>query len=183
MSWPGNDPGDEYMRPDSIFFVLIDRLSGLAAAAASIGYAVMTAGVFVSVVFRYVFISPMGWTDEVTRFLLVWCVMLGMAYTLQQGRHIRVTTLVRNFSPKVQRTLEFIGELIALAVLCVFVFKSYQFSSFTKDIGEVSQGSLAIPLWCANLALPIGGGLFVLQYLVELLKTLMGVSKKEDHAH
>lgn len=171
------------MRSDNILFTLIDRLSNLGAAIASVGYAVMTAGVFVSVVFRYVFFSPMGWTDEVTRFLLVWCVMLGMAYTLQQGRHIRVTTLTRNFSPKVQRSLEFISELVALAVLCVFVVKSYQFSAFTKDIGEVSQGSLAIPLWCANLALPIGGVLFILQYIVELLKTLMGVQRKEGHAH
>lgn len=171
------------MRSDNILLALIDRLSNLGAAFASVGYAVMTMGVFVSVVFRYVLLSPMGWTEEVTRFLLVWCVMLGMAYTLQQGRHIRVTTLTRNFSPKVQKALEFISELIALAVLCVFVFKSYQFSAFTKDIGEVSQGSLAIPLWCANLALPIGGGLFILQYIVELLKTLMGVKGKEVHGH
>ena len=172
------------MRSDSALFILMDRLSGLGAAVASLGYAMMAAGVFVSVIFRYVFVSPMGWTDEVTRFLLVWCVMLGMAYTLQQGRHIRVTTLVRNFSPRVQTVLEFIGDLIALAVLCVFVFKSYQFSAFTKDIGEVSQGSLAIPLWCANLALPIGGCLFVLQYLVKVLRTLMGVSREnEDRAH
>jgi len=171
------------MKPDNILIVLIARLSSLGTAFASIGYAVMTMGVFVSVVFRYVLMSPMGWTEEVTRFLLVWCVMLGMAYTLQQGRHIRVTTLVRNFSPRVQRALEFIGGLIALAVLCVFVYKSYQFTSFTKDIGEVSQGSLEIPLWCANLALPFGGGLFVLQYLVELLKILMGVKGKEVHGH
>ncbi len=171
------------MRSDNILIVLIERLSSLGTAFASVGYAVMTMGVFVSVVFRYVLLSPMGWTEEVTRFLLVWCVMLGMAYTLQQGRHIRVTTLTRNFSPKVQRALEFIGSLIALAVLCVFVYKSYQFTSFTKDIGEVSQGSLGIPLWCANLALPLGGALFVLQYLVELLKILMGVKGKEVHGH
>ncbi|MDD5007416.1 MAG: TRAP transporter small permease [Syntrophorhabdaceae bacterium] len=171
------------MRSDGALFILVDRLSAVAAAFASLGYAMMAAGVFVSVVFRYVFVSPMGWTDEVTRFLLVWCVMLGMAYTLQQGRHIRVTTLVRNFSPKVQRALEFIGDLIALAVLCIFVFKSYQFSAFTKDIGEVSQGSLALPLWCANLALPIGGGLFVLQYLVKIVRTLMGIRGNEDQGH
>jgi C4-dicarboxylate transporter DctQ subunit len=171
------------MRSDRGLFIMMDRLSGLGAVFASLGYAVMAAGVFVSVLFRYVFANPVGWTDEVTRFLLVWCVMLGMAYTLQQGRHIRVTTLVRNFSPKTQRTLEFIGDLIALVVLCIFVFKSYQFSAFTKDIGEVSQGSLALPLWCANLALPIGGGLFVLQYLVKIVRTLMGIRGNEDQGH
>lgn len=171
------------MRPNNFLFILVDRLSALAAAFASLGYAVLTAGVFVGVVFRYVLVTPLGWTEEVTRFLLVWCVMLGMAYTLQQGRHIRVTTLVRNFSPKIQRRLEFACDLIASAVLCVFVFKSYQFSSYTKGIGEVSQGSLAFPLWCANLALPIGGGLFVLQYLVESLRILMGVRTNGDQVH
>jgi TRAP-type C4-dicarboxylate transport system permease small subunit len=58
-------------------------------------------------------------------------------------------------------------DLIGLTVLAVFVVKSYQFTLFTKNIGELSQDILAYPLWWAELALPVGGGLFVLQYLVK----------------
>jgi C4-dicarboxylate transporter, DctQ subunit len=168
---------------ENILTKLIDQLSKVAAVLASVAYAVLTAGVFVGVVFRYVLMSPLGWTEELTRFLLVWSVMLGMAYTLRQGRHIRVTTLVRNFSPKVQRVLEFVCNIIAMVVLAVFVFKSYQFSAFTKDIGEVTQGTLRIPLWLSNMALPLGGGLFIIQYLAESLRVLMGVATNENQTH
>jgi C4-dicarboxylate transporter, DctQ subunit len=173
---------DRPMKED-ILTKLIDQLSRAAAALASVAYAVLTAAVFVGVVFRYVFVSPLGWTEELTRFLLVWCVMLGMAYTLQQGRHIRITTLTRNFSPKVQRVLEFACDIIAMVVLSVFVFKSYQFSAFTKDIGEVTQGTLRIPLWLSNMALPLGGGLFIIQYLAESFRVFTGVATNENQTH
>lgn len=159
---------------------MLNALNSCASALGAVIFAALALGVFISVFFRYALADPFGWTEEVTRFFLVWGVMLGMGYTLQQGRHIRVTTLVKNLSLKNQRLIEFFGDLLAICVLSIFAYKSYEFVAFTKMIGELSQGSLSFPVWWAELALPIGGGLFIFQYLIKSLMYLLGYA--DDYA-
>jgi C4-dicarboxylate transporter DctQ subunit len=158
----------------------INRLSLGAGILAAILFAIVTLDVFVSVLSRCLFRNPIGWTEESTRFLLVWGVMLGMAYTLQEKGHIRVMTFFNRFPPRGKKYLEILMNLIGLMVLAVFVVKSYQFTLFTKNIGELSQDILAYPLWWAELALPVGGGLFILQYLVKTWADIRGekISKR-----
>ena len=143
----------------------INSSSFLAGIIASLAYVIMAISMFVAVVFRYALRNPLGWYEELTRFLLVWGAMLGMAYTLQQGRHIRVTTLVQYFPLRTQRYLDFVMDLVGIAVLSVFTVKGAEFVYFTHSIGEVSPGPWGFPLWWAELGLPVGGALFILQYL------------------
>ncbi len=147
----------------------IGRLNFWAAVIAAVSFGIVTLDVFVSICSRFLFRNPIGWTEESTRFLLVWGVMLGMGYTLQEGGHVRVMTFFNRFPPRSRKVLEIIMDVIGLAVLVVFVWKSCEFTIYTKNIGEVSQGVLAFPVWWAELALPVGGGLFALQYVLKIL--------------
>jgi C4-dicarboxylate transporter DctQ subunit len=143
----------------------INRASFAAGAVAAALFAIMALEMSVSVFFRYVLRDPLGWYEELTRFLLVWGAMLGMAYTLQEGRHIRVTTVVKYLPLKHQRYLEFSMDLIGVAVLAVFMWRGTEFTLFTYNLGEISGGIWGYPLWWGQLAIPIGGALFILQYL------------------
>jgi TRAP-type C4-dicarboxylate transport system permease small subunit len=143
----------------------INRASFAAGALAAGLFALMALEMFISVFFRYILRDPLGWYEELTRFLLVWGAMLGMAYTLQEGRHIRVTTVVKYLPLKHQKYLEFIMDLIGIAVLGVFMWRGAEFTLFTHNLGEISGGIWGYPLWWGQLAIPVGGGLFILQYL------------------
>ena len=62
----------------------------------AIGAALVLAEVvilFAGVVSRYVFDSPIFWTDELANFLFLWLSMLGMVVALRGDGHMRLTTL------------------------------------------------------------------------------------------
>jgi C4-dicarboxylate transporter DctQ subunit len=156
----------------------LDRIN-LGAGGISIGLFLGLTGLVALNVITRPFGHPIGWTEEMTRFSLVWGVMLGMALTLQEGRHIRVTVLVQRFSPKQQKIIEFFMDLIAIAVLAVFVLQGYEFAMYTRTLGEISQGALDYPIWWAEIALPIGGGLFLVRYFVKCVTDFMNIIHKD----
>ena len=49
---------------------------------------------FAGVVSRYVFDSPIMWTDELGTFLFLWLAMLGAVVALRRDGHMRLTTFV-----------------------------------------------------------------------------------------
>jgi len=154
-----------------------DRFSEAAGAVASALFVSQAAWITIAVIFRYVLKNPIAFTEELTRFFLVWGAMLGMALALQQGRHIRVTTIFSKFPPKVQKYVDFFTDILAMAVLAVFIVQGYKLAIFGKTLGEVSQGGLEYPIWWSQIALPVGGGLFILQYLAQAVGNFHGILK------
>ena len=49
---------------------------------------------FAGVVARYVFHSPLVWSDELASILFLWLAMLGAVVALRRGEHMRMTALV-----------------------------------------------------------------------------------------
>ena len=54
---------------------------------------------FAGVVSRYVFNSPLMWTDELATFLFLWLSMLGMVVAFRRNEHMRLTTFVNSVRP------------------------------------------------------------------------------------
>jgi TRAP-type C4-dicarboxylate transport system permease small subunit len=155
------------------FLCWLNRINKAAAVCAIALFLALTAIVCLNVITRPIG-YPIAWTDEMTRFFLVWGVMLGMALTLHEGRHIRVVILVQKLSLKHQKLIDIWMDLIAVIILGIFVMQGYKFAMYTKGLGETSQGALDFPIWWAMIALPIGGGLFFLRYLIKAIENIMG---------
>ena len=67
---------------------------------------VMTGLVFFQVTNRYIFASPIPWTEEVSRILFIWITYTGAYIALKTKSHIAVETFVKHtFSPKKQKTI------------------------------------------------------------------------------
>ncbi|MCJ7829964.1 MAG: TRAP transporter small permease, partial [Desulfobacterales bacterium] len=52
------------------------------------------------VLFRYVLIMPLPWTEELARFLLVWVTFLGAASITRRKLHIAVEYFIARFPPR-----------------------------------------------------------------------------------
>ena len=57
---------------------------------------------FAGVVARYVFNSPLTWSDELASTLFLWLAMMGAVIALHRGEHMRLTTVVHRMSPRAQ---------------------------------------------------------------------------------
>ena len=72
---------------------------------------------------RYLFNAPLGFTDELAGFLLIWVGLLGSAYATGEKQHLAIDLLATRVSPPSRRRLEVIVTLFtvlfAVAVLIV----------------------------------------------------------------
>ena len=70
---------------------------------------------FAGVVSRYVFNSPLIWTDELANFLFLWLAMLGAVVALRRDGHMRLTTLVAWVPPRWGRWFAAVAALVVIA--------------------------------------------------------------------
>ena len=111
--------------------------------------------------------------DEMSGYMLVGLAFLGLAYTQRKKRHIQITLITRRFSQRVQ-------EMIELGVLIVgFVFASWLVWT-TWGLVEMmytdNRRSLSLvetPMWIPALFVPVGLGMFALELLIEIRKTVI----------
>jgi len=95
----------------------IDLVIGTLAEAAGAGLGVAEICIlFAGVVSRYVFDSPLMWTDEAANFLFLWLSMLGAVVALRRNEHMRLTTLVNAVRPEWGQWLGTVGSLIVIVL-------------------------------------------------------------------
>jgi TRAP-type transport system small permease protein len=70
--------------------------------------------VFLQVILRYVFDSPMTWSEELARYLFIWCAFLGWVIASRKHGHLAMTFVVERLPAPAQRA---IGAAIHVATL------------------------------------------------------------------
>ena len=113
--------------------------------------------VLLQVFSRYLFNAPVGFTDELASFLLIWLGLLGAAYATGEKQHLAIDLISVRASPENQRRLAVVVTLMvvffAVAVLIVggvwLVYTGFLF-------GQLSA-SLQLSLGYVYLVVPIAG--------------------------
>lgn len=119
--------------------------------------------------------DSMTFVWEYSGYLQAVAILLGSAYTLNSGGHIRVGLVMKQVSPPVQRVLEAVSTTAGLAVAALLCGAlSYEaFLSF--DIGRQSYFSTETPLWIPQAALALSALLLVLAFVARLVRVLIRV--------
>jgi TRAP-type C4-dicarboxylate transport system permease small subunit len=161
---------------------VINKITSSGGILGGIIFAAMALETFYGVLMRYVFRSPAFWNEEITRYLLTWGTMSAMAFAMMKRRHIRTRVLLDRVSPKTRVLLELFTDVVALVLLVVFIYTSTNLTLHTFLIGKKSITPLRFPLWIPQIALPIGGVFFFLQFVEKLVEDLP-VFRKEWGSH
>lgn len=121
---------------------------------------------FAGIVARYVFQSPLVWTDELASILFLWLAMLGSVLAFQKGEHMRMTAVVARLSPGPKAFLEAIAVVAPLAFLMLCLPPAY---SFAEDESFVTTPVLEISNVWRAAAIPIGLGLMSVVAVLRLV--------------
>ncbi len=85
------------------------------------------------VVSRYVFQSPLTWSDELASALFLWLAMLGAVVALRRGEHMRLTVFVNRAHPAARAWLEAIGAAVTAACLLGLMIPAAQYMTDQWD--------------------------------------------------
>jgi len=124
---------------------------------------------FAGVVSRYVFHSPLLWSDELAAILFLWLAMLGAVVALRRGEHMRMTALVSKASAASRALLEALATVACGAFLAMVAWPAWEYAA---DERAITTPALELSnLWRAA-ALPVGLGLMGVFTLLRLWRQL-----------
>ena len=126
--------------------------------------AVLIVPVTLQIVSRYTALIPSWiWTEELSRFLFIWMVMLGAMIGIREGTHFEVDVWP-DLGPKATALLRIVSNLFVLVFALVFVWWGVEFVRF----GWSQNSELAeLPMAFIFMAWPVAGVTWVL-FLGEL---------------
>lgn len=137
------------------------------------------------VVSRYFFDRPTEWSYDLTYMLYGSFFMLGAAYTLRRGAHIRTDFLWDNFSNKTKGWIDTLAYLtLFFPTLMLLFFVGLEEFSHALSISERSEQTVWRPLlWPMKLSIPVSFFLLMFQGISELIKAwyLARTGQELDH--
>src|SRR5690625_706562 len=135
---------------------------------------IFTAIIIYDVAMRYFFHQPTRWAFDVAKQLYgFYFIMLG-GYALKHKAHVRVDLLIEKFSPTVQRWIDMLCYLVFFfPFMWVMVTFSYRFAMRSCQQGEVTYGSVQVPVYPLKMAMFIAAILLFVQGVAEFLKLLL----------
>jgi TRAP-type C4-dicarboxylate transport system permease small subunit len=117
---------------------------------------------------RYVVQNPSSFTDELSRYMLIWLGMLGAAYVAGQNQHLAIDILPNKLSgkPKI-KLLVLINSLVLLFALIAMVLGGSNLVYITYILDQKSA-TLQIPLAYIYTIIPISGLLVVYYQIFQI---------------
>jgi len=129
----------------------------------------------VEVISRYVLRHPIMLADEFGGYSFAAISLIGLAYTMKEGRHIRIQFVVSRLPVKVSNWLRLITLGAALVYAIVASKVSYGFigDAFDRHIRAASH--LMTPLAWPQLVLPIGFTLLSIILAAEVIQVIRNI--------
>ncbi|MCA1769690.1 MAG: TRAP transporter small permease [Halomonas sp.] len=146
------------------FFSIINRVEEVLA---SFSLSVMVVLISMQVFSRYVLGSSLVWSEELSRYLLIWAVYIGCSFAAKEDRHLEVTFIRSLLSESARRIVISISYIITI-IFCGFcVVWGIEMLNFLERTGQRTQ-SLGVSVYWVYLALPVGMTLMGLRMLQRL---------------
>lgn len=160
----------------------IRRLSELVATATAVPLvaagAVMVGVVLAATFFRYVLNSPLTWSEELARYLMIWIGLVGASVTMRHGEHIRINAVRRRLPGPVR----FVGDLLVAGAIAWFlwVMTLYGWEYALRGSRQISP-ALGISMQWPLLAVPVAGALMLVQHLLHTCLLVLGEAREPEH--
>lgn len=139
--------------------------------------AVMTVLIGWQVFARFVVGESLTFSEEVSRFAMVWLVVLGAAYAAQNGRLIKVDILEHVLGGGARKAAIIVAGCLSIVFyLVLVVFGMFITDAVAFQRTPATEISMSIPM----AALPVGGAFLVLNTVCHLFATVLDVRQVSE---
>ena len=161
--------------PQSLLTIIrtIDRFTDFTGTIVSLAAIPLVGGVAYEVVSRYVFNAPTTWAYDLTYMLYGTIFMLGAAYALHKGAHIRTDFFYEKWSDRTRGVVDSVSYIVFFFPSIVMLFAaSWSEAWYAYTINETSEQTNWRPLlWPFKAVVPLTCVLLLLQGVSELIKS------------
>lgn len=128
----------------------------------------------VQVIARYIFGTGFAWTEESTRYAMIWMVFIGAVVCTKKGSHVVVDAL-EEFIPKlvpVLKVIQYIITLIYCGVVCMYSAQNL------ANAAKQTSPNIKIPMNYLHMVFPIS----MILIMLYTLRHLIGLFRHEKYS-
>ncbi|AMD02084.1 TRAP transporter small permease subunit [Halomonas chromatireducens] len=119
---------------------------------------------------RTVLNSPLMWGVEMSQFMLVSYYLLGGAYAMQMGAHVRMDLFYSRWTPRTQALVDAITILFLIFFLVTLLLGGISSTQYALQYGQRNYSAWAPPLAPIKIIMCIGILLMLLQAVATFFK-------------
>ena len=137
--------------------------------------------VFSNVIARYFLNSSLAWSEEISRFMLIWLAFLGAYLAFVKNEHLGLD-LVVFLPPKLAIVIRTLASILVIVAVGIILYGGWTVTSFTIQSGWTSP-ALSIPYGYVYVVVPFCAALIFLQSIIRtgrLVNNLIRVFKGEE---
>lgn len=164
---------------------VIDRLCAAIGRGVAWLALLLVATTFAVVVLRYGFDRGLLWMQESTTWMHALLFMLGAAWALRTGDHVRVDVFYRKLAPRRQALVDLLGTALFLLPLCGYIFfESWPYVLQSWQVHEASREAGGLRgLYLLKSVIPLTAALLALQGLSEIVRALRRLGAGASAGH
>jgi len=131
----------------------------------------------IQVILRYAFNYAIIWSEELSRLLFVWIVILGAALGLSYGKHMVIEFFQQRLPRAVADWTMLLVQLLGLLFMVVVLVKGIPLLQLTSTDFYVT---LPFPVMYAYLAAVVGSALMIFYWIFEIVATGRRLIKRSE---
>lgn len=148
-----------------VLTILSEKLNKITEKVVAVLLAAMAIVVFLQVIFRYVFHASLPWSEELSRYILVWLTFLSASIAVRRNAHIGVEAVV-NFLPlKAKKAVKSIAYLLTFILFIILIYYGGKVVQITMH--QMSP-AMRIPMGYMYAAVLVGACLMTLHLFVRI---------------
>lgn len=121
--------------------------------------------------------------DDFAGFCLAATSFLGLAWTFRANEHIRMTLLLHHLQSGARRALELACLACGMLLVGLFAWYSCDMALTSYQLGDVSQGLVAVPLWIPQSGMALGLVVLLVAIADDLVAVVRARTASYDAAH
>jgi len=126
-----------------------------------------------AVFYRYALNNAIAWSEEGSKYLMVWLTFLGAPIALRQAAHINIDLLIKLFPPRGRQAFYLAINLVIIITMGILLWKGWEFAELgARQVASSFNFSM---VWM-YVAVPIGSALTCLVAIELALKALLGIA-------
>lgn len=134
--------------------------------------------IFAQIIMRSIFNSSLTWSEELTRYIFIWQIWLGVSIAERENAHIKLeitNSLIK--SETVKEVLDIVASIVWLA-FCGFLFVfGCQLVAQMYARGNVSS-AMRLPMYIVYIVLPVSSAVLSLRLLARLVEDVKKLINK-----
>jgi TRAP-type C4-dicarboxylate transport system permease small subunit len=122
---------------------------------------------------RYLARHPMPAAYEMTIIFLIYITYFGVTLVQARGGHMRLGFLYEKAGPRGKSLIDLFSVLFGLFIVGIITWQGWVWAIESWQIQEVTMGIYTVPVFPGRIALAIGSTIFIIQYIIDVIKCIM----------